>query len=306
MTAHDARIAPNDLPADTSRIVSGRWILLSLLVIAMLIPFLTWIVLRNVEAKMALDDAPLVWSERATWTSPPIKRTTLEKVQSSPMEGGRPVTTKWVRLDFAISPEVEAVLRDAAAIASRDDFASDATGPALEALATRTVTLLQRNEGEREEQRHRFYLNYLLGAWHAARGEEPAADEAFARAFADAPAVVKVRYLDMSEHPQASLRLSPAELTLDRVLDADPATAAFEERLDQTLKLVYPHLVTDQTGSIYLPAFHSVYRWSRTPQPLDGREALYRQVEGWWQFPGRIGSPKPVIVREPQTTPVER
>ncbi len=277
---------------DSSIMISGKVALVGFVLGIPVLFLVTWLTLRNVEAKLATGDAPLVWAERANWATPPIKRTTLE---DKPGEFGRPPKGKWVRLDFHLSPEVEAVVKEAAALAASEDFASDATGAALRELAARRPAVIPR-EGGPAEQPHGFYLDYLLGAWHQARGEAGEAEAAYTRAFAGAPAVIKVRFEYGPDEPAAGLRLEPAELAHDRVVDGDPSTPDFEEHLDQSLKLVYPHLVTDETGTIYLPAFHTVYRWARVPESAT-HDLRYWQTEGWFQFPGRIGAPRPAAVR---------
>lgn len=278
---------------DTSFIIRGKALLLVMLVSLPLMVIATLVTLRNVESRLTVDTQSLVWAERAAWPTPPIKRTTLV---DQPSEFGRPPKNRWERLDFHLSPGVVALVQDAAALAAAPDFASDATGEKLRALASRPPGLESRAPGEGAEQPYAFYLDYLRGAWHAARNEHDAADEALTRAFAGAPAVIKLRFDDEQARPVPGLQLGTAELALDRVVDADPDQEGFQESLDQTLKLVYPPQVTDPRGQVYLPAFHTVYRWARKPD-VAGHEVSYSQAEGWFQFPGKIGSPHPATVR---------
>lgn len=278
---------------ERTRTISGKLVLLALLITACLVPFVTWATLRKVERDMAISQPPLSWAQRAAWPTPPIKVTTLERSRLN-YGGYHPAVSKWKSLDFAVSPGVETMVKRAAALAAvtmpdapaaadADAFTSDAVRAELEQLAA--------------EHPDEFYPPYLLGSWHRLRGDQEQADAWYEKAFALAPAVIKLRYVDAADHPMRDLPVGTIEVTCDRVID-DPATEVEENVLDQTLKLVYPDLVTDKTGSVYLPCFHTVYRMTAWPPP-PGYKAQHR-VEGWFEFPGRIGSPKPTIVWKAQ------
>jgi hypothetical protein len=270
------------------RSVNGKFILLALVLTACVVPLITWGVLRAVERAMAIDQPPLVWAERASWSSPPIKVATLEDRPSN--YSMRQPTSKWKSLDFAVAPEVEAAVHAGAAIAWAADrdpaawAADENVGSELAAAAA--------------AQPDFFYPHYLLGSWHRLRGEADAADEHFTRAFALAPAVIKIRYIDPNDQPMVGLEVGTIEITCDRVFavptDPDDPDSPRVNELDQTLKLVYPALETDTMGAVYLPIFHTVYRATNLPQP-PGYRAQYRW-DGWFQFPGRIGAPRPTVV----------
>lgn len=251
-------------------LVSGKRVLLVSLVALSLVPVATWATLRKVEADLAINHPPLSWAQRADWPSPPIKRVSLERPRS--MYGGRTSDSKWRNLEFNVSPAIAAATHAAHELAfAPEAFASAAAREQLEALAA--------------EHPDYFYPPYLLGTWHRIQGDSEAADRYYEQAFALAPAVIKLRYVDPGDRPIADFEIGPAEITCDRVIDGE---------LDQTLKLAFPHLVTDDRGTVYLPVFDAVYRASLLPRP-QGYGTQYR-FEGWFEFPGRIGTPKPAIV----------
>ena len=308
---------------DTSLIINGKWILLALLLTAIAVPLITWGVLRAVEADMAIGSPPLSWAARASWPSPPIKRTTLERPRSNYGGYTQPVS-KWRELDFQYaSPKIAEARKSAAAAASA--AATDEQREAIERRAEHEVreiseridraiqrcATLARAAGtgaftsERTlaelqavaaEHPWLFYPPYLIGTWHRLHGDHAAADRWYEQAYHLAPAVLKVRYRTPGGQPVEGLELGTFEITCDRVID-DPETEIFDGELDQTLKLVYPALATGQRGAVYLPVFHTVYRATKVPEPK-GIEIAYRQLEGWFQFPGRIGSPKPATVTQ--------
>lgn len=256
-------------PKEIGGLVSGKKVLLVSLAALSLVPLITWATLRKVEADLAIDQPPLSWAGRADWPSPPVKRVTLERPRSN---YGALSESKWRDLDFAVSPQIESATAALHALAvAPEAFASQRTREQLEHAAA--------------EQPDFFYPVYLLGTWHRVHGDAATANRYYQQAFALAPAVVELRYRDPGDAPAANVELGLAELTCDRVIDG---------KIDQTLKLAYPRLVTDQRGTVYLPAFHAVYRATILPRPR-GYGTQYH-VEGWFQFPGRIGSPKPAVI----------
>lgn len=252
-------------------LVSGKLVLLVSAIALSLVPLITWATLRKVEADLAVNQPPLSWAERGDWASPPVKRVTLERPTS--MYGGRGGESKWRDLDFNVSPAIETATHTAHQLATAGGaaFASDATREQLEALAA--------------EHPDFFYPPYLLGTWHRVHGNVAEADRYYEEAFAEAPAVIKLRYIDPGDAPVTDFALGDAEITCDRVIDGE---------LDQTLKLAYPALTTDEYGTVYLPAFHAVYRATRLPRP-EGYGAQYH-LEGWFEFPGRIGTPRAAMI----------
>lgn len=314
-----------------SRSISGKWVLLALLVTLCLLPLITWVTLRQVEEALAIDTPPLSWAERATWPSPPIKRLTLERSQSP----GYYATGRWRPFEFSFGTAtvqaIEHAGRERLAAAKTDEERSaieaetreqlaaanarieaavtecDAlarladpelgTVPAAAVPATTFTDVAVRDRLAQLASQHAdlFYPKYLLGTWHRLTGDAAAAERLYEEAFALAPAVVKLRYRTPAGEPVTGVDAGSLELALDRVIPDDKLTPDINENaLDQSLKLVYPRLTTDESGCLYLPAFHTVYRFTALPEPAGYHARHY--IEGWFQFPGRIGSPKPTLV----------
>jgi len=252
---------------DHRRRISGRHVLLAMLVITLLVPPAIWTTLRWMQAR-AGEPTRLSWAQRQQWLSPPVRPTTLEqRGVRKLMEGGA-----WRNLPFQVSPEEEAVLRELAEIAGRDDFTADDAGQRLQAILN--------------EHPDSFYAAYLLGTWHRLHGQQAQADQLYERAFAAAQVVIQLRYVDANGMPVAGLELGTARIEHNRVQN---------HQLDPSLVLTYPALVTDARGRVYLPAYRTVFRAAELPVPA-GHEVTYPPL-GWFDVVNRIGTLPPVQVR---------
>lgn len=267
-----------------SGLVAGKLVLLVMFASAALVPALVWLTLRWVQADLAIDHPPMSWAHRASWPSPPIKRTTLEQPRRS--YGYHEPKGRWRDSGFQISDGAESDIGRCLAVAGladpeRDWIHSPNVRRGLEEVAADRPDL--------------FYPPYLLGTWHRRARHEQEADPYYERAFALAPAVLKQRFVGTCGQPLARFKVGTIEIACDRVIDGE---------LDQTLRLVYPDLVTDEQGWVYLPVYHTVLRLSVLPQ-LPGLAVQYG-IDGWFEFSGRIGALKPaVITKLPTDVPAD-
>lgn len=308
--------------------VKGRTILAVALVGALLFFALTYAANRVVRKDLAIDYPPLSWAKRAEWPSPPMRRVSLERAPSN--YGYNRVNTQWreteVRFETPRLRELEAsgaqrlaeaeganataslvtemkaqsqrqlreenerieqTLRQCAALARLETPGSDtheAAGDAMD-VPFNHPSVRERLERLAAEHPDVFYPHYLLATWHRVTGDAAKADELNEKAFALAPAAIKLRFVDPGDLAMEGLPVGAIEVSLDRVRD---------DRLDQTLKLVYPRLVTDGRGFVYLPTFRAAHRFSGLPE-IEGYNVRY-DLEGWYEFPGRVGVPKAAIV----------
>lgn len=312
----------------TPSTVSGRTILLVGLVAAVVFFALTYLAMLAIREDFAVGQAPLSWAQRADWPSPPVRRVTLERGTTN--YGFNRPTTKWKDVHFELTSarirdiraqgaaslaaaeasnatpalreqierqttervaqeaqRIEEAIRQCAALARLADphlRSSEHAGPAMDVPFT-DPSVRERIEAIAAEQPDLFYAHYLLGTWYRVNGDAARADELYEKAFALAPAAIKLCFVDPGDQGVGDLKVGAMEITFDRVIDGE---------LDQTLKLVYPHLVTDAAGYVYLPTFHSVYRFTALPE-IEGHNVRY-SLEGWYQFPGKVGAPRPAMV----------
>ena len=70
------------------------------------------------------------------------------------------------------------------------------------------------------------------------------------------------------------------------------------EHMDDSLRLVFPHLVTDQRGMIAMPVYKSVHAIAARDEP-DDLQTEHPDLDVF-QFPGRIGSlPSALVIAHP-------
>lgn len=263
----------NDIPPSRGRGISGKWVLLALIGGALIVvPVATWATLRWVESGL-IETPRLNWHSRERWPSPTVRWTTVERqgLQLSSDAG------RWRELAFNLDDHDLAVTEmclDLArrAEADREAFIEPAVGGTLRQLA-----------GQAGDN---FYPHYLLGTWHRLRGDEDLADASYRHAFQLAHGAIKQRYVTPAGQPVADLAVGTFEIVHAR---------SDGHELDESLVLVYPALVTDADGYVYLPVHETLYRIHRAPEPGAG-EAVY-DMEQWFDFPDRVGTLRPAVVR---------
>lgn len=251
-------------------LIPGRWVLLATLAMALAVPVAVWVSLQVYGYGESNDKPILVWAERAEWKAPLAKPTVLgEQEGPTPPFEARPRTELPFVMDEDESKQVRELSLVAWALVSQDD--NGAAGAVQRAAA---------------EHPAMFYPKMLLALISQHNGDDAAAQRLFAEAFAAAPAAVRLQYVDESHQPIAGLELGVIEIVCAQMQD---------NNIDETCRLVYPWLVTDGDGWVYLPVYDSVYRVAELPQ-TSGRRIEYR-MPGWFEFPGRVGTLPTAVVR---------
>lgn len=262
-----------DVREESRSHVSGKWVLLVLILgPIVVVPIATMTTLRWVESGI-VETPRLNWGNRERWPSPPVRWTVPTRQGLGLSADAGP----WRELDFALSPAEQTVVQqcmDLARLAAND--AGAFTEPAVGSLLRQ---LDQRAPSD-------FYAIYLLGTWHRLRGETDLADAAYRMAFARAHGTVKQRYVTPEGQPVPDLAVGTFELAHAR---------SDGHELDESLVLIYPALVTDADGYVYLPVHRTLYRVHQVPQPA-GYEVEYR-LEQWFDFPDRVGTLRAAVVR---------
>lgn len=262
----------NESPPSRGKGVKGIWVLLALFGGALVVvPLATWATARWVESGL-VETPKLNWHSRERWPNTPVRWTTMRRqgVQVS-------ASQTWRELHFEIDGQTAAVLRECVELARLADEDPDAF---VKPMVGGLLRQLARQAPES------FYPAYILGTWHRLRGEAEPANAAYHAAFERAHGAVKQRYVTLDDQPAGGLRVGTFELVHGRSDGHD---------LDESLVLVYPALETDGRGYVYLPVYQTVYRVERAPRPNDG--VVEYRFEQWFDFPDRIGTLRPAVVR---------
>ena len=142
----------------------------------------------------------------------------------------------------------------------------------------------------------RKFIAMLAQAARESRGREAAAGKRhfyshylggqYEKAIALAPKVLTFRFMDQGGRSVVGLAIGTVEI----------AFAQWQAgQLDDSLRLVFPDLVTDARGQIYLPVYDSECRATDLPQPPEIQ--IKYPPDYWFTFPGRIGAlPSAVVV----------
>ena len=247
--------------------VSGKRVLLIFSVSAILVPLVS-------VGYVAWGQRPLSWVARSSWDSPPIVPMTLER---SPTGYSRQ-SGKWRKTKFEISNEQKFAIERCKQVLGQPE---DQVRKELGAVAAQYPNF--------------FYPVYLLGTWHDRVGDPSDAHRCYEQAFRLAPGVVKQRFTNESGQPITGLEIGTIEIAFDRVIDGE---------LNQTLKLAYPDVVTDDQGLIYLPVFHTACRF--TSRSNHSKQNTSYGTDGWFEFPGRIGTLPTAIVEKEAATDKQR
>ena len=252
-------------------LVPGKWALLATLAISLVVFAAVFVSVALWEKPGPAEEPGPVWAQRGDWRMMPAKPTMLQ-----PEPGHKPPFESRRRkdLDFVISPEDAKLIHElslAAWALQIDDFDPGAVTH-IERIAT--------------EHPGMFYPTMLLALIQRQRGDDAAAEKLFSEAFAAAPGAIRLQYVDDAGEPVAGLALGAIEIVCAQMSDGN---------LDESCRLVYPYLVTDSDGWVYLPVYETVYRASELPQP-PGKTIDYR-MPGWFEFPGRLGEMPAAVVR---------
>ncbi len=245
--------------------IDGRIIIFASLAGCVLLFFIVWASLRSVERHIRDSRPDLRWADRADWHAPAVIRATLV----TPNAAHAQYTYNKPRYrdpGFEISDEEENSVLACADLARFKDFTNDTTrhGVLQHAVADEN-----------------FYAQYLLATWHRLNNQPTEADACYQRATDLAPNILVIQYTDPAGQPAANLKLDRVEIGCDRVTDEGT-------KLDQRLVLVYPHLVTDAAGRVYLPVYDTTYRPVHLPEP-DSYNIAYTPGEGWFNTASRLG-----------------
>jgi hypothetical protein len=224
-----------------------------------------------------LRPEPLAWARARGWRSSPIRPTRLEQTKlRSLFEGGA-----WRNLPFDLADDEEAALRRCIKLAHSANFTSNGVRGAdflKEEVRDELEAILQ-------ERPDLFYAEYLLGLWHRLRGEPVPALRREESAYFHAPVVLVQRYEDPDGRPLVGAKIDTFAIEHNRVRD---------HSLD-SFDLPFLDLVTDEDGSIYLPAYRTVYRTDSMASP-DGYDLTYPRL-GFFQTSAKVGRLPPIVVR---------
>lgn len=248
----------------------GPWVLLALAVVVAAVVLAGWMAARR-GASVLGQQPPLSWQEREQWPRRPVHETSLSA------SGVRQLITgdEWRELGLTLSPEQEQTIHELAELARRETFEEPATRERLEAAQAAHPDL--------------FYATYLLGTWHRIHDNEQRADEFYERAFANAPGVLQQAYITGDYRLLSEMPVGRIEVICYR---------ADGEHVDDSLRLVFPELVTDERGYIAVPVYAGVYSIAERDEPA-GLSAHHKDP-AVFQFPGRIGTlPAAAVERRP-------
>lgn len=228
--------------------IRGKYAVFATLSLFIIVPAVSvgiGLMLRSTSVK----PIELNYDQQAEWFTQPVKSRPLKYSKFVAAETGK----QYKKTDLVIEPEVEAVLRRCVALAQADDFASNQE--TLEKLWTYA-----------KDPANGFYPLYLVATWHKLNGNQAAQDQWMSKAYERAGGAICQRFVDEKKNPVAGYAIPPVAIGYDRVTDG---------KLNATLFLVYPGLVTDERGMIYLPTYRSVYRLTDPALPIGSDPGLH-------------------------------
>lgn len=250
--------------------VSGRRVLVILALVVAVVMIVGWMGLQFSTSVMDTQP-PLSWAQREHWPHRPVRETTLSASGVQTLISG----AEWRELSLRVPADEERTVEALANLARSEAFADEATRQRLEAIHAERPNL--------------FYASYLLAHWHRLHGHADRADALYERAFADAPGALQQTYTTPQYQALPGLAVGRLEVICYR---------ADGETVDDSLRLVFPRLTTDERGRIAVPVYKTVYRVATRDEP-EGLVAHHSEPEVF-QFPGRIGAlPAAVVERRP-------
>ncbi|MFW6061069.1 MAG: hypothetical protein ACODAQ_12885 [Phycisphaeraceae bacterium] len=258
--------APHTEPAPHHRRIRGKWVLLALALMVAAIMSVGWLALRYTAAVMD-QQPPLSWRDRADWPRRPVRETTLNASAISAMFSG----DQWRELNLTVPTAEEEAVQQLAALASAGSFDDEATRQRITAI--------------REDHPDLFYADYLLATWHRLHDNDDRAATLYQQAFRTAPRAIQQQYIDGRNRELPDLPVGQLTVICYR---------SDGERVDESLRLVFPALRTDARGFIHLPVYRTIYSIvDREPPPGHRVTDLDPPV---FQFPGQVGTLEAALV----------
>ncbi|MEL7088835.1 MAG: hypothetical protein AAGL98_10425 [Planctomycetota bacterium] len=215
---------------------------------------------------------PLVWSERAEW--PRSQFTVFKSLERGPMSSSRTNKVHNEKIGLNLAPEeLRAVLRGGGIAAlPLEEFRGPATLAELDQILA--------------EQPDLFYAHYLRGTWHRVNGDPAAAEIAYTRAFALAPAALLRHHVDAERKPVADTPIPDIAFVADRIVN---------DQRDSSLVLYYPHLETDGRGFVYLPVYKAILRQTDADRPTGVIDSTDKPL--WFTWWGQVGRLADVVIQ---------
>jgi len=248
--------------------VSGKVVLIaSVMFLGLAVPVATWGCYLWVTSKL-LPSQPLIWEQRTNWTILPAKPAALIKsgFLTPPKDG--------------VYNTYELSLPDAQLPAIRETM-TRALEPGF-SLATWPGTIKGSDA---------WPLTFLKSIWLDQTGDKQKAEAAISQSHRVAPRAMRLRFITADQQPAAGIHLGSLIATMVRT---DAAGS-----LDESVKLVYPNAITDDTGSVWLPIDHTPVKLNTRPE-IPGYEARWF-ADAYYDFPSQAGAwPDVVLIPQPE------
>ncbi|MEM1108625.1 MAG: hypothetical protein AAGH99_08045 [Planctomycetota bacterium] len=242
--------------------IGGPWVVAATLSLFVVVPVVA-VVIGLLAPETVKNNKPFVWADRQTW--PRTYYTAFKTLERGPMASAR-TNEKYKDLGFHVDPAEQLAMVRLTALAKQDAeaFFSEATHRELDAIVA--------------EQPELFYAHYLLATWHRGNGRPVAAEYYNEQAFTNAPAVLMQHFVTPDGPSAANTPVPTLAFAADQIVD---------DRLDQSLVMVFPHLTTDDEGFIYMPVYKAILR-EEDPTLPPGVPNLQEKYS-WFTFAGRVG-----------------
>ena len=250
-------------------------------------PLVTVTVSLLTEPIRTAEPPPLDWADRGAWIAFDVTQKTLVR---GTMSAAR-TQLKYRDPEFHPTEAERAAFKRARAIADRftGSAADGGLVPDLEAAAADAPA--------------DFYTRWLLGQAHAAAGDAEAAERAWTRAFLQAPAALVRRYTLPTTERAIGVPVETHRIGADEVVELEDAQGASYNTVRSEMVYVFPNLVTDVAGQIYLPVPKTILRLDQMDPKLDLARERNDDATAWFTFPGNVGrlptTVAPVIPVEP-------
>lgn len=246
----------------------SRWINEDLFGITTKLAVFAAVALAAMACKKAETGIGVSWAKKRGWKARPIEKTTLEQRGWRKTVGGG----VWRNLPFDIDAAEEADVKTCAQLARKANAkVNDEILFVREDVRDELETIL-------EKRPDFFYAEYLLAIWHRLNGNERESDDYAERAFKHAPVVLIQPYQYETGVPLAGADIQVFAIECNRVKKGS---------LDPSLKLVFPALVTDAKGCLYLPTYDTVFRTDSMAHPPD-HNVDYPRL-GWFSTSVKVG-----------------
>lgn len=243
--------------------VSGKVVLIaSVLFLGLAVPAATWGGYLWVTSKQP-PSQPLIWEQKNSWTILPAKPAALIKsgFLTPPKDG------VYNTYDLSIPQAQLPAVRETMTRVLKPGF-TQATWPGA-------IT-----------DSDAWPLMFVQSVWLDQTGDRQKADAVQSQTLRIAPRAMRLRFITADQQPVAGIELGSLIATMVRT---DPAGA-----LDESVKLVYPNAVTDDTGSVWLPIDHTPAKLNTRPE-IKGYEVRWF-VDAYYDFPSQAGAWPDVVL----------